>query len=444
MTQDLISKKTRNALRELLVGWVLREIGMAFEEMCVECDRSYEPQTNGERRTFVEQHYHTLDFAKVGDAKRILDVMEDVIGKTHRKMVDQQDIDADQKLDVLFRAMNADGFAYKDGKIRPTSSATRKAFGHILDCSISEVTRRNVVDNLNGIQGGWAGRLSESAFLKRLYDLEALPSRDARFKNALGDIIQHRENNLDWEEDWVFADERFSLMESDDAFLRFLCEMIHPVVRTDGDEVCGLLKLFNDHLCKDGWEIHKHDYISGKPVFKFRRASSANNAIVNQVRIFTEMVDSIYIAKQIARMTNSVENDPELAIGTAKELVETVCKTILHERDIPFSKNADLLELNKVTLKALRLVPDDIPDHAKGAEIIKRMLSNLAAVTHGLAELRNLYGTGHGRHGQTKSIQPRHALLAVGAVSTLVTFLHETHSQDKTKKEPTIKGSPDA
>ena len=38
------------------------------------------------------------------------------------------------------------------------------------------------------------------------------------------------------------------------------------------------------------------------------------------------------LAEQIRRMKDSVETDPSLAIGTAKELIETCCKTILAER----------------------------------------------------------------------------------------------------------------
>ena len=55
------------------------------------------------------------------------------------------------------------------------------------------------------------------------------------------------------------------------------------------------------------------------------------------------------------------------------------------------------------------------------------MLSSLNQVSQGIAELRNLYGTGHGRDGRFISIQPRHAKLAVGAAATLGAFLMETH-----------------
>ena len=141
----------------------------------------------------------------------------------------------------------------------------------------------------------------------------------------------------------------------------------------------------------------------------------------------TQAFDTPELHRQIERMRNSVEDDPGLAIGTAKELVETTCKTILSERGAEFEPDADLGKLVKETRKALSLVPDAIPDSAKGAESIRRLLSNLGNVTQGLAELRNLYGTGHGKHGSSRGLSPRHARLVVGAAATLATFLFETH-----------------
>lgn len=138
-----------------------------------------------------------------------------------------------------------------------------------------------------------------------------------------------------------------------------------------------------------------------------------------------------HLAEQIRRMEDAVEKDPSLAIGTAKELIETCCKTILTERGIPFPDSPDIPKLTKATFKELNLVPEGISDAARGADVINRLLSNLSTVGHGLAELRSLYGTGHGKHGSTSSLTPRHAKLAVGAASTLVMFLFETHEQTK-------------
>jgi len=66
---------------------------------------------------------------------------------------------------------------------------------------ISHVTRRDIFDYIRTEFSSWCGRLEETAFLSRLYDLEALPSSDYRFSTAYRDIVQHRQNNYDWDDD---------------------------------------------------------------------------------------------------------------------------------------------------------------------------------------------------------------------------------------------------
>ena len=139
--------------------------------------------------------------------------------------------------------------------------------------------------------------------------------------------------------------------------------------------------------------------------------------------------DAVQLAKQISRMEGSLQDDPALAIGTAKELIETCCKTILAERNIKVGTNWDISELTKAAIKELKLAADNVPDSSKGSKTIKRLLNNLATMGIGIAELRNLYGTGHGKHGNAGGLLPRHAKLAVGAASTLVMFLFETHQE---------------
>lgn len=141
--------------------------------------------------------------------------------------------------------------------------------------------------------------------------------------------------------------------------------------------------------------------------------------------------DASHITEQIQRIESSIDTDPALAIGTAKELTESCFKTILSERGIEYSTKDDLLQLGKKTFKSLKLVPDEVPEAAKGAETVKRVLNNLSTIVQGLAEIRGLYGTGHGKDGRTKGISPRHARLAVGAASALVTFIFQTHLETK-------------
>ena len=72
---------------------------------------------------------------------------------------------------------------------------------------ITEITKRDILDLFqNGLEideffqtrtvtYNYYGRLEEIDFLKRLYDLERMPSFDSRFANAEQDIWQHTVNN---------------------------------------------------------------------------------------------------------------------------------------------------------------------------------------------------------------------------------------------------------
>ncbi|MFH1010493.1 MAG: abortive infection family protein [bacterium] len=303
----------------------------------------------------------------------------------------------------------------------------------IVKNSISEVTRRNIFDRLRAEGVVWHGRLEEIDFLYRIFDLDNMPSYDERFSNAADDIWQHRINNYDWRDDyWVFSDERFNLLNgNDEIFLRFLCEMIHPVVRGDKEETEKLRPLFNELLAADGFEVVGRTSISGRPVFAARKKISAVPSSVKSARDLIKTLDAGYMSQQITRLEAAISSDPELAIGTAKEFLESCCKTILNERSQEIEKNVDLTKLVKLTCKQLKLTPDDIPDSVKAADVIKRLLSNLGSVADGMAEIRNKYGTGHGKSASTKGLGSRHARLAVGAATTLAIFLFETHRETK-------------
>jgi hypothetical protein len=274
MPRELISKKTRYEFREYFVSWTLREISMEFDAADVPFDPNYNPSTSGERRSLVEKYYHTVDWTKWNDVRKILTVYENVLSHLEG-LIESGEERADTAFRLLRKWIERDGYKYNEGRLVPIGN--------------------------------------------------------------------------------------YSTLE----------------------EISDTTSIF------DIPELHR----------------------------------------QIERMKSAVEDDSGLAIGTAKELVETTCKTILEERGINIDENADICFLVKETRKSLGLIPDTIPNSAKGSEIIRRLLSNLGNIAQGLGELRNLYGTGHGKHGKSKGLNPRHARLAVGAASTLSLFLFETHQE---------------
>jgi hypothetical protein len=271
MPQDIISKKTRYEFREFFVNWTLREIEMEFDAADVSFDEDYIPKCSGARRSLVEKYYHSVNWSKWSDVRKLLTVYENVLST----LEEQNNEWAKNQFRSMKKWIEKDGFQYSNGKVIPVGK--NRAMEEIADATVS-------------------------------FDMP---------------------------------------------------------------------------------ELHR----------------------------------------QIERMKNAVEDDPGLAIGTAKELVETTCKTILEERGIPFDEDEKISKLVKEARKALGLVPDNIPNSAKGSKIIHRLLSNLGNIAQGLGELRNLYGTGHGKTGKSKGLSARHARLAVGAASTLATFLFETHKK---------------
>ncbi len=298
---------------------------------------------------------------------------------------------------------------------------------------ITEITRRNILDFIQ-IEGfWWSGRLEEADFLSRIFDLENMESYDGRFDNVAGDIWQHRVNNPnDWPDDWLFNDERFNLIKCDDSiFLNFLCEMIHPLVRSDSSEVNKMVQLFNDNLQVDNFEIIEKTKISNRPIFVGRLKITGKESIEKKGVEIKKILNAEYVTQQINLMESSIEAAPHISIGLAKELIETCCKSIFDERKMVYDKNWDLGKLMKETTKLLKLTPSDIPNETKAASSIKQILGSLSSVVQGIAEVRNEYGSGHGKDGKFKGLQPRHAELAVGASSTLAIYLLETHELKK-------------
>lgn len=265
MSADLISKRTRNAFREALVGWSLAEITTEFDNEGFSPDFDHPPGVGGQRRGLVEQLYHRIDFSDPRHVARLLEVYQTVVATT----------------------------------------------------------------------------------------------------------------------------------------------------RTHNPEIAQTLL---DHLRRDGVE-------TAGPSFKIpARGHSTLQPLGAVARILT----ADQLQTQISRINASIDTDPALAIGTAKELVETTCKTILADLGEEHG-SLDLGDLVKAATKALKLVPDGVPNEAKGADSVKKTLRSLGATVAGLGEMRNFYGSGHGQDGRARGLAPRHARLAVGAAGTLAMFLFETH-----------------
>jgi hypothetical protein len=171
---------------------------------------------------------------------------------------------------------------------------------------------------------------------------------------------------------------------------------------------------------------HKEDIISSLRRDGFDTSDGRIVSAAPHGFTLTTIQDFEAIAERAALLRREASTHPNDAIGHARELVESTCKTILedHGARVPDGMK-DLVE---ATLSTLRLVPSDAHEAKKGADAIKATLLALDIVLRGVSDLRRLY-SGHGRSIRKNGLGARHAALAVGAALTIVEFLIATHAE---------------
>ena len=295
---------------------------------------------------------------------------------------------------------------------------------------ITDVTRRQIADEMTIGKIWYHGNQSEPDFLARLFDLKSLPSRDYRYTNAYDDIYQHMVNNNDWEVDWVYSDPRINLSHCDDeTYLKFLAMTVHPRVRTNTEEVTILIEIYNKHLNVDGFEIAQTDEISGKPVFSGRQKAIGQAHLTAKKVEIKRYLNTAYVNSKINTMTDAIHKDTDLAIGTAKELLETTCKSILRQKSVTINSDWTLPQLLKATTNSLDFAPKEASNADKADKAIKQILGGISSIVQGVGELRNGYGTGHGKDADFKGLEIKYAKLLVGVVSEIVILYLATNGE---------------
>ena len=190
-------------------------------------------------------------------------------------------------------------------------------------------------DHPRCLAGGEAmlgGKLDDVDFLSRLFDLSSLPSRDSRHKDMAENIWRHRIiNPEDWDDDWVFSDDRLDLLRApdDDSFgscarwsipscgMRWRWTTWWP---PSTDPRAGRLPAGSG-----GHHVRPPD---------FGRAGTAGADGALTTRRIANTLSSGHVTAQITRMRANIVQDAPLAIGSAKEFVESFCKGILDARQV--------------------------------------------------------------------------------------------------------------
>lgn len=298
----------------------------------------------------------------------------------------------------------------------------------------TELTKQDVLDLLTeGLEENkfcYYGRFDEEQFLSRMFDLTELPSYDPRFSDMAGDIWQHTINNSDWEKDWAFYDRRLNIKGDNDIFKRFVEQIFHPVVVDQKSDWKQYFDEINKILMYDSVKLISTEQMSGRPIYKISNVDHLR--LVNDYSMqLKNKFSSEYIDSQVNLMLENIESNPNVAIGKAKELLESCAKTILDELKVSYNHKLEMMPLMKLVLAELGLSANDQNKETDSGKIAAKILGNLAAVTQHMSELRNSFGGGHGKSKTFVSLPPRYARLAVGSATTFVYFIWETYQDRK-------------
>lgn len=190
MAKELISKATRNEFREVLTGFVLREIDMVFESAGLSPKQDFDPQVGGQRRSLVEQYYANVDFTNPSETQRVVGAYEELMLQLNAHP--SQWADENRRKEViqkLLSRMERDGFRYERGHF--ISDALRALS---LDTpSLVALSHESISEHVEKAQakiaaGDAAGAITNAYSLVEAFLKEILRQTNSSFKENEGDI----------------------------------------------------------------------------------------------------------------------------------------------------------------------------------------------------------------------------------------------------------------
>ena len=144
----------------------------------------------------------------------------------------------------------------------------------------------------------------------------------------------------------------------------------------------AVIERLNTALEADGYAVM---IVGGKPQLVTRQAGGA---IVSAVIQKTAILNFDTVQRDITRALNSAADDPEDAVTAACSLIESVCRSILIELQLPLPPKKDIDGLMRAVQIPLGLSPGrtDIPSEIDAD--VRQVLGGLTSVAKGIGALR--------------------------------------------------------
>lgn len=188
MSRELISKATRNEFREVLTGYVLREIDMFFEAGGITPRRGYDPQVGGQRRSLVECYYANLDFSSATDVKKLLTVYGEVI-ENLQQVAERNPESQNVTMSALLRRVERDGFRLENGRF--VAAGQNATIVHAP--SLVQLTEESIQEHVEKARqkianGDSAGAIANTYTLVEEFLKQLLRKTGTTFNESEGDI----------------------------------------------------------------------------------------------------------------------------------------------------------------------------------------------------------------------------------------------------------------
>jgi len=108
--------------------------------------------------------------------------------------------------------------------------------------------------------------------------------------------------------------------------------------------------------------------------WRARLKGVAETQMDKKSEVINNLLNQTYVNKQVKLMNQSLKDNPHIALGIAKELIETCCKSIITKEGLSYDKEWDILKLVRETNKIVDLVPFEIDNKEIAKNSVAKIL----------------------------------------------------------------------
>lgn len=218
---------------------------------------------------------------------------------------------------------------------------------------------------------------------------------------------------------------------------KYLCDL-----NSDYEKMKIVIESVSDPRGYDNYETSQKvlDYLNIRlipenHIIKLDNGRTVLSKIENDNSLIIYEYDIDTVLKENERIKKNLDSDPEDAITSACSLVESMCKSIIHEMNIPLPSDKTIKGLFKAVQEPLGISPKKNDKYSESInECIRTILNSLSTCVQGIGNLRTNFGDAHGREKNFPRIDVRIARLAINSANTISIFLIETWENKMKRK----------